>query len=224
MSMLTTVIQRVRVTFAISWPLQYASILDMGRLWERLLRRAAVPLAYTQGFNPHARLQFADALPVGYTSECEVLDIYLGKAVDVEALPTRLQAQAPPGLGIVTAAEVEIGAKAPQALMQAADYQVWLYTEANTAEITAALDDILARQSIPFARQRRGRTRSYDLRELVHELSYTSGAPPGHQVHMRLRCGSHGSGRPADVLKAAGLAYSDLRVHRTRLIWEERPS
>ena len=224
MSMLTTVVQRARVTFTVGWPLQYASILDMGRLWERLLRRAVAPLAYTQGYNPHARLQFADALPVGYTSECELLDIYLGESVNIEALLAQLQAQAPPGLGIVSAAEVEVGAKAPQSLMRAAMYQVSLRTDVHAAEIAAALAGLLQRTSIPFVRERRGRTQSLELRELIHDLGYVSGDSLWHEVQMRLRCGSNGSGRPADVLEAASLAYSDLRVHRTQLIWEERSS
>lgn len=224
MSMLTTVMQRVRVVFAVGWPLQYASILDMGRLWERLLRRAELPLAYTQGYNPHARLQFADALPVGYTSACEMLDIYLGEPVDLEELPDRLQAQAPPGLGIVSAAEVALDAKAPQSLMREAVYQVSLRTDLQAAEIAAALSELLLRTSIPFERERRGRVQSLELRELIHGLGYVSEDRPWHEVHMRLRCRSNGSGRPADVLDAAGLAYTDLRVHRTQLIWEERSS
>lgn len=227
MSMLTTVVQRVRLTFSVSWPLQYVSILDMGRLWERLMRRANMPLTYTRGYNPHARLQFADALPVGYTSDCELLDVYLGREVDVKTLPTLLQPFAPPGLVIADATEVEVGAKAPQALMRAAVYRVSLRTEADATTIGAALDDILARTNIPVQRERRGRIRTHDLRELVYELDYLNGAPPWHDVRMRLRCGSRGSGRPAEVLDATGLAISDIRVHRTQLIWdeqEERPS
>jgi len=227
MSMLTTAVQRVRLTFSVRWPLQYASILDMGRLWERLLRRANVPVAYTQGYNPHIRLQFADALPVGYTSDCEAVDIYLGEQIDASLLPATLQAFAPPGLHVTNAVEVELGAKAPQALMRGAVYQVSAHTDATPEAIRNALEDILQRQSIPRQRKRRGRVRTYDLRELIYELAYLSGVPPWHQLRMHLHCGSQGSGHPADVLEASGLLVSDLRVHRIQLIWgkqEEHPS
>jgi len=220
MSMLTSAVQRVRLTFSVGWPLQYASILDMGRLWERLLRRVTMPLAYTQGYNPHARLQFADALPVGYTSDCEVVDIYLGQAVDTRSLPALLQAHAPQGLTILEATEIELAAKAPQARMQAAVYRVSLRTEVDAAAIESALQELMARTSIPCQRERRGRVRTYNLRELIHDLDYLNGTSPWHDVRMRLRCGSRGSGRPAEVLEATELAISDIRVHRTQLIWE----
>ncbi len=108
--------------------------------------------------------------------------------------------------------------------MRAAVYQVSLRTDVHAAEIAAALADLLQRTSIPFLRERRGRMQSLELRELIHDLGHVSEDPPWHEVQMRLRCGSNGSGRPADVLDAAGLAYTDLRVHRTQLIWEERSS
>ena len=54
-------VQRTRVTFGLAGPLVYASVLDLGRLWERLLRRAGMPLAYSRGFSPHPRFQFASA-------------------------------------------------------------------------------------------------------------------------------------------------------------------
>ncbi|MGC9359452.1 MAG: TIGR03936 family radical SAM-associated protein [Anaerolineae bacterium] len=227
MSMLTTAVQRVRLTFAVRWPLQYASVLDMGRLWERLLRRTGVPMAYTQGYNPHMRMQFADALPVGYTSDCEAVDIYLGERVAPDALPAFLQRDAPPGLRVTDAIEVSLKAQAPQALMQAAIYLVSVHTDATPAAIREALAALLERESITRVHKRRGRARTYDLRELIYELAYLSGVPPRHHLQMRLRCGSHGSGRPADVLAAAELPVSDLRVHRTHLIWaeqEEHPS
>ncbi len=227
MSMLTMAEQRVRVTFAVRWPLQYASVLDMGRLWERLLRRAGLPVAYTQGYNPHMRMQFADALPVGYTSDCEAIDIYLGERVAPSELPALLQRYAPPGLRVSDAVEVDLKAKAPQALMREAIYRVSVHTEATPAAIREKLAALLERESIPRERKRRGRLRTYDLRELIYELAYLSGVPPRHHLHMRLRCGSHGSGRPADVLDAAELPISDLRVHRIQLVWgqqEEHPS
>jgi radical SAM-linked protein len=81
--MRTGVEQRLRIIYGIEGALSYASVLDIGRLWERLLHRSGMPLAYTQGFNPHPRMQFAAALAVGYTSSYEVLDLLLSELVSL---------------------------------------------------------------------------------------------------------------------------------------------
>ena len=70
-------IQRLRVKFGRGRKLKYISHLDLMRLWERGLRRAGVPVAYSEGFNPRPRLSFASPLAVGTTSESELLDILL---------------------------------------------------------------------------------------------------------------------------------------------------
>jgi len=75
--------QRLRITFAKGETLKYISHLDLARAWERALRRAGVPLAYSQGFNPRPKMAFAAALPVGYTATAEMVDILLEKPLVV---------------------------------------------------------------------------------------------------------------------------------------------
>ena len=74
-----TYAQRMRVWFRTDDTVKYVGHLDMHRAWERAIRRARLPLAYTQGFNPQARLQFAAALPVGFTGQGEVADVFLNE-------------------------------------------------------------------------------------------------------------------------------------------------
>ncbi|HLE27799.1 MAG TPA: TIGR03936 family radical SAM-associated protein, partial [Anaerolineales bacterium] len=69
--------QRLRLTFAKTAAMKFSGHLDLHKTWERTLRRARLPLAYSQGFNPQPRLQLASALPLGFTSECEVLDAWM---------------------------------------------------------------------------------------------------------------------------------------------------
>ena len=58
----------------------YTSNLDVAKIWERVLRRADLPILYTQGFNTRPRIQLAMALPLGITSECELLDVALRRS------------------------------------------------------------------------------------------------------------------------------------------------
>ena len=93
-----TYAQRMRVTFSTADTVKYVGHLDMHRAWERAIRRARLPLAYTQGFNPQARLQFAAALPVGFTGQGEVADVFLNEALDPAEFLSRLAAALPPGI------------------------------------------------------------------------------------------------------------------------------
>ena len=65
---------RLRIVFAKTEAMRYTSHLDLHRTWERTIRRANLPLAYSQGYNPHPRINLASALPLGFTSDCEVVE------------------------------------------------------------------------------------------------------------------------------------------------------
>ena len=91
--MAETYVQRMRVTFATDDTVKYVGHLDMARAWERAIRRARLPLAYSQGFNPQARMHFAAALPVGFTGQAELIDVFL----DAEVEPAGFLAAIGPG-------------------------------------------------------------------------------------------------------------------------------
>ena len=93
-----TYAQRIHITFATADTVKYVGHLDMHRAWERAIRRAGLPSAYTQGFNPQARLQLAAALPVGFTGQGEVADVFLNEALDPAEFLNRLAAALPPGI------------------------------------------------------------------------------------------------------------------------------
>ena len=213
---------RVRVTFAVDLPLCYSSVLDMGRMWERLLRRAQVPIAYSQGFRPHARLQLAAALPVGYTSHCESLDILLVRKVDCAEVLSAVRQSSPPGLAVLDARPVPVRTKSPQSTMREAQYSVCLWSEVEPERIEGALLRLLERPSI--ARQRmkkRGRIVDYDLRPLILALEYSERCPDHHVLSMNLRCGSSGSGRPEEIMSELGFEDERVSICRVRLIWGE---
>lgn len=218
-------IQRLRIAYRIGDPLQYVSVLDMGRLWERLLRRAGLPLAYTQGFHPHPRLQFAAPLPVGYRSEAEWLDVYLREMIEPAEAVQALSAQCPLGLTILGAEAVPVGAPILQAQMREAEYAVRLWSPADPIAVQDALSALLVAESLPRSRVRKDRLQEYDLRPLIHELAYVSGHQTDggtweHALYVRARCGSQGSGRPEELLGELGLEIGHWSICRTRLIWD----
>src|SRR3954463_11393327 len=94
---------KVRIRFSKLGKIRFTSHRDVARIWERALRRAAVPVAYTEGFSPHPKLSFGLALSTGHESLGEYLDVdFDGSAepVDVEGLPARLDPCLPIGLDV----------------------------------------------------------------------------------------------------------------------------
>jgi radical SAM-linked protein len=72
--------QRLRLRFSRGARLKYISHLDLIRLWHRAFRRAGLELAYSEGFNPHPRIQIAAPLPLGVTGESELMDVVFARA------------------------------------------------------------------------------------------------------------------------------------------------
>jgi radical SAM-linked protein len=217
-------VQRMRITYGVQGALMYASVLDMGRLWERLLRRARVPLVYSQGYNPHPRLQFAAPLPVGYGSDCELLDIWLTEPQDAAALQRSVAAQSPEGLEITQVAEVDLGAVAPQSTMQRASYRVHLRTAVGQVGVQAALSRLLSSATLPRQRLKKGRMADYDLRPLVEELSLVEHEEGHFTIDMQLRAGATGSGRAEEVVGALGIEVQDVAIRRIALLWDDAPA
>lgn len=207
--------QRLRFTFSRGEESQYTSHLDLARVWERAVRRARLPLAFSQGYTPHARLAFAAPLAVGTTSAAELVDLYLSEPVAPEEARERLAAQMPPGIRLETVAEIVGADPSLQSQVRAAEYEARFEGEVpGLAEAAAAL---LARASVPFVRRRQGKSKTLDLRPYVEALEASvEGEHSG--LRLLLRVDEAGSVRPDEVLVALGLGGRPVRLHRTRLL------
>src|SRR3954447_25649044 len=97
------VVQRIRLRYAKRGRLRFTSHRDFARAFERALRRAEVPMAYSAGFSPHPKISYVGASPTGAASEAEYLEIGLARPVDPEQLRQALDAALPAGLDIVEA-------------------------------------------------------------------------------------------------------------------------
>jgi len=197
---------------------KFISHLDLMRLWTRALVRAGVPLAYSQGFNPHPRLSLAAPLAIGITSEAELLYIYLSKAVSPHFFTATVSRQLPPGIEILQAHPIGLNQPALPALVRHAEYRVELETDKSPAETETALASLLALENLPWQHQRDTGPRHYDLRPLINDLWLIDHNNSHCTIGMRLRCDNSGSGRPEQVASALGFTRRPRRIHRTQLI------
>jgi radical SAM-linked protein len=217
--------QRLRITFAKGEEIKYISHLDLMRLWERTLRRARLPLAYSHGFNPRPKIAVAAPLPVGFTSRGEVMDVVLDRhispynAVSTSEFAKGLVPHLPPGLEVLSVEEVYPKLPSLQSQVRAAEYWVTVFWDGSQEEMEGKLlaeqvRQLLVTEQLP--RQRRGK--DYDLRPLIEDLWVEGKEADGWVLGMRLRAGSQGTGRPDEVLDALGLAEKLYVVRRERLL------
>lgn len=213
-------VQRLRITFSQEGALRYVGHLDMVRTWERGLRRAGAPLAYSAGFHPGPRLYFASGLPLGAAGRAEIVDVLLTEAMTPEAFLAQVAPHLPPGLTLLHAQEAPLKTPALQAVLLASDWQVEVQSDATPAALSARIAALLAQDETPARRMRKGRAKAYDLRPLVLALSYQDQPEPGwHRVLMTLRSAPSATGRADAVLAALGLEGNAVRIERVRLIF-----
>lgn len=200
---------RIRITFSKLGALRYTGHLDLHRLWERAARRAELPLAYSQGFHPQPKMNIAAALPLGFSSRCEVLDMRLEHEISLEGLREQLQETLPPGIQVASIEKVDDKLPALQTLVNSAEYEITLMEAVDGAELKRKIDSVMESSSI--IRERRGKT--YDLRPLIYELKPEN----GDKIFMRLAAREGATGRPEEVLDLLGIPFEGTRIERTQL-------
>jgi radical SAM-linked protein len=192
-------VQRIRVRYAKRGRLRFTSHRDFGRAFERAVRRAGVPVAFSSGFNPHLRISYAGASPTGAATEAEYLEIALREHADPDDVRRRLDASLPPGLDILEAATASGGALADR--LEASQWQLRL-DSVDLERAARAAEQFLAEDSVEVQRMTKKGMRTFDCREAVVSLVATSGegSPPACAIiDMVWRHGTP-SVRPDDVL------------------------
>jgi radical SAM-linked protein len=206
--------QRLRLTFAKTEAMRFTGHLDLHHTWERTFRRAGLPLAYSQGFNPHPRLNLACALPLGFTSECEVIDVWLEQEMASEQVQAALEPALPPGLRLLDLQMVDLHWPALQGELVASEYTTTLLE--TCPDLERRCQSVLEATALP--RLRRGK--DYDLRPLILALQVLPPNPEGRQrLFLRLAAQEGATGRPEEVLAEMGIQSEHARTHRTRLVF-----
>ncbi len=210
--------QRLRIRFCRGQEVEFISHLDIIRLWQRALHRAGVSLAYSEGFSPHPRISLAAPLPVGVTSEAELMDIVGTKWVSPHWFTTAVSQQLPPGIEILQVYQIALTMPSLQSQIRYAEYRVEVETEKGQRDIESAITRLLSKKQLPWQHQRDTGTRSYDLRALIDDLWLIDWHHPYATIGMRLRCDNTGSGRSEQVAAALGFTHHPQLIHRTKLI------
>jgi radical SAM-linked protein len=157
-------------------------------------------------------MNMAAALPLGFSSRCEIMDMKLEHEIPLVDLTTRLNKTLPSGLQVIAVEQVDERAPALQTQVAAAEYEVTLTQPIDGSELQRKIDSVIEAESLP--RERRGKT--YDLRPLVETLSILH----NNKILMRLTAREGATGRPEEVLDILGIAFEGARIERTRLLFQ----
>ena len=194
-------VQWLRVKYAKRGRARFTSHRDFGRAFERSLRRAGVPMAYSSGFSPHPRISYGNAAPTGAASEAEYLEIGLVAACDPDKVRDALDAALPPGLDVL-----EVVASPHGALAQELTGSRWRVDvpSVSAAALTSAVGAFLAKDSVLVQRMTKTGVRKFDARAAVIVLHVEAGGLTMTLAHQTP------SVRPDDVLAGLLATSPDL--------------
>ncbi|MER3415175.1 MAG: radical SAM-linked protein [Gemmataceae bacterium] len=206
---------KVRVRFRKAGDLRFLSHHDLMRVWERLARRAQLPLRFSEGFHPKPRIVFPSALALGIVGHDEVVELELTQFLDPEEIYRRLQAHTVPGLDLVSVRTIP-----PQVIGQpaCATYRLQI-PEERVEQVQQCLVALQARSQWTVCREKPV-PRQLDARPFVRRL-----ALEGNCLWMELALSAQGSVRAEEVLQLLGIADLLLdgryALERVRLVLQD---
>lgn len=187
--------------------------LEATNAWIRALRRARVPIAWTVGFHPHARVAFNTAVPVGEESLGDWMDVDLTEAMEPALLVERLRATLPAGFHAIHAESVPLSAPSLMSVCRGAKYTVWL-PGASVADLRQRAAELLAAEQIPVTRwgKVKGTKReiTVDVRPMLQDIVVRDGDPP--EVELDLLDLGRKPGKPREILEMFGFDPLMIRV------------
>jgi radical SAM-linked protein len=186
------ILQKVEIRFEKGEAIRFISHHDLMRALMRAVRRAALPVRLTEGFNPRPRLIFPVALEVGVASLDEVAEIEFNQCLNLQDLYERLSSALPPGLNLKSVKEL-----VPRRTVRATrrmTYRLHL-REAGMVLDPATLPELMKAETIPFGRQREKAIQNVDLRPALLALDIADG-----DLLVAVRPTQQGTARPLEVL------------------------
>jgi radical SAM-linked protein len=197
-----------------SGPMRFVGHLDMLQTWERVLRRARVPLAFSQGFSPRPVLSLAAPLPVGLSSSAEYLELETSE--EVPDLAELVAIALPQGMEASGAAIVPPGVKALMGLVRYGDYVVENFSPEQLTQLEQQLPKFLGEEVVLQEVRRKGGTRSVNIRPLVAAAQLDDGV-----LRLRLALGSVANLRVEDLLTYFSLPVAPLHINRQEIYLEK---
>lgn len=210
---------RAMIRFGKRPRLRFISHLDLQRFFQRAVNRTGLPIAWTQGFNPHPVMSFGSALALGWTSDYEVIDIKLSAPMGRKRTEDAVRAALPEDLPVIEVRMVDDKHPAPMALVRMSDYEVRLEGE-NADAVAAQIPAFMAKDVVTAMKKTKSGEKEINARAMVIHLEQTDVG-----FNARLMLTERESIKPellvALLSEMAGVEPPQARIHRTALLGED---
>lgn len=208
-------VMKVRIKFKKQGPLKFIGHLDIMRFFQKLMKRAGIPIAYSNGMSPHQIMSFALPLGIGDESVGEYLDIELTESVTSKAAVKSLNAVSVPGIEILSFKELDDKAVNAMASVIAADYSVKFRT-LPTDNLEGSFKDFINRESINVVKKTKKNETEIDIKPFIFKYFVSDS-----EIIIRVKCGSVDNVKPELVMKAfyefIGLDFNEFNLLITRI-------
>ncbi|MCL2397473.1 MAG: TIGR03936 family radical SAM-associated protein [Defluviitaleaceae bacterium] len=212
---------RYRIFFTKTAEARFIGHLDLQSLFQKAIRRAALPVAYSEGFNPHQILSFAAPLPLGMAGLGEILEAYMTQKVDLAHIAASLNPKMPVGITISSAIEIPPTGKGGAALTHAATYSIiFPFNESLAAQFDTIINQILSKTTIEMTKKTKKGLSVANIRPDILAIKNTSSS---HEISLLadLSTGSARNLKPEIlskyILDTAGISMDDLDITYVRL-------
>lgn len=217
---------KIRVEISKGEEIRYISHLDYAGAIEKALKRANIPVAYSEGFNPHMKMSFASALAVGLTSATEYMEVELKEKVIIEDFVNEFKKQLPSGINVIRAKYLTKKEKALMAIVDLATYNVVAPLLCDKIEATTAIDKFNKAKVINYLKVTPKSTKEIEIKQFIKgDISFVVNDNVAN-INMAIKITPTGSVKPTDVLSAIqeqfalNISYDDALIHRTGLYAE----
>ena len=210
---------RMLVRFGKNPRLRFISHLDLQRFFQRALNRTGLPIAFSQGFNPHPLLSFGSALALGWTSEYEIIDVKLAVPMGRKRTEEAMRAALPIDLPVLEVRLVDDKHPAPMAMVCASDYEIELNGDSAEATLNA-IDTFLSMESVMAMRKTKSGEKEVDIRPWAFCIKRTSCG-----MNVRLKATEKDTLKPDLLVRTlaqiAGVEVPEAKIHRKCLLGED---
>ena len=210
---------KYRLKFTKSGTVRFIGHLDLMSLFNMSIKRAGLPIAYSEGFNPHQLLSFALPLSLGYYSDGEYLDVVFKHSLSCDEIVRRLNGNLADGVTIISMRELESGEKSAAAQVVACDYKINLPSHSGISAQSAA--NFIAQDKIIIMKKTKKSVSDADISADILKFEALSDSGEVTELNVLLSAGAERSLRADLVLKAlyafAGIAYPEFGAKFTRL-------
>lgn len=211
---------RKRIKLSKNGPIKFVGHLDTLRVFQRAVLRAKLPIAYSQGFNPHQLVSFALPLSVGVTSDGEYVDIKLSCMADNEHIKNSLNNSLPNGMNVLNVIDLEEGADKAMAAVKVSNYNITHDLSLDVEELKKLVCDFMNKDEILIQKKNKKKImKTVDIKEGIYNINILDEST----INAVLSCGSQLNVKPEAVISSlyefVNIPFDKfkIKIHRNNL-------